>query len=157
MRATEIFGPIGEGWGYEVIEEKFIDGKPLTEPVLDERNKQVATRYLRDGEVIKKSLTDAIKKALAMLGFSSDVYMGMHDNAEYIISTKLEFEIKAASEKAEDVSRIRKELDEKFTRHTETMRSHAKTPTIKRPTCQNHPARWLDRIYIYRSALQCHL
>lgn len=110
MRATEIFGPIGEGWGYEVLEEKFIDGKPLLEPVLDERNKQVATRFLRDadgslfceqnhsikirfwyiiecetrgefesygatpyryqtnygikvdGEAIKKSLTDAIKK-----------------------------------------------------------------------------------------------
>lgn len=171
MRATEIFGPIGEGWGYEVIEEKFIDGKPLVEPVLDERNKQVATRFLRDGdgalfceqnhslkikfwyiiecetrgefesygatpyryqtnygikvdgEVIKKSLTDAIKKALSMLGFSSDVYMGMHDNPEYIVSNKLEFEIKAASEKAEDITRVRKELDEKFTRHTETMRS----------------------------------
>ncbi|MEQ4659598.1 hypothetical protein, partial [Providencia manganoxydans] len=50
MRATEIFGPIGEGWGYEVIEEKFIDGKPLVEPVLDERNKQVATRFLRDSD-----------------------------------------------------------------------------------------------------------
>lgn len=171
MRATEIFGPIGEGWGYEVIEEKFIDGKPLVEPILDERNKQVATRFLRDGdgalfceqnhslkikfwyiiecetrgkfesygatpyryqtnygikvdgEVIKKSLTDAIKKALSMLGFSSDVYMGMHDNPEYIVSNKLEFEIKAASEKAEDITRVRKELDEKFTRHTETMRS----------------------------------
>ncbi|HFO0560139.1 hypothetical protein ETG59_08255 [Proteus mirabilis] len=171
MRATEIFGPIGEGWGYEVLEEKFIDGKPLLEPVLDERNKQVATRFLRDadgslfceqnhsikirfwyiiecetrgefesygatpyryqtnygikvdGEVIKKSLTDAIKKALSMLGFSSDVFMGMHDNPEYIVSNKLEFEIKNASEKAEDITRIRKELDEKFTKHTEVMRS----------------------------------
>ncbi|MDX7320627.1 hypothetical protein [Providencia rettgeri] len=175
MRATEIFGPIGEGWGYEVIEEKFIDGKPLLEPVLDERNKQVATRFLRDsdgslfceqnhslkikfwyiiecetrgefesygatpyryqtnygikvdGEVIKKSLTDAIKKALSMLGFSSDVFMGMHDNPEYVASNKLEYEIKAASDNAEDATRIRKELDEKFTRHTETMRS-AVTP-----------------------------
>ncbi|MBG2746440.1 hypothetical protein I4553_10530 [Proteus mirabilis] len=171
MRATEIFGPIGEGWGYEVLEEKFIDGKPLLEPVLDERNKQVATRFLRDadgslfceqnhsikirfwyiiecetrgefesygatpyryqtnygikvdGEAIKKSLTDAIKKALSMLGFSSDVFMGMHDNPEYIVSNKLEFEIKNASEKAEDITRIRKELDEKFTKHTEVMRS----------------------------------
>ncbi|WP_265498455.1 hypothetical protein [Providencia rustigianii] len=171
MRATEIFGPIGEGWGYEVIEEKFIDGKPLLEPVLDERNKQVATKFLRDadgslfceqnhslkikfwytiecetrgefesygatpyryqtnygikvdGEAIKKSLTDAIKKALSMLGFSSDVFMGMHDNPEYVASNKLEYEIKAATDNAEDVTRIRKELDEKFTRHTETMRS----------------------------------
>ncbi|MEY0428583.1 hypothetical protein AB7V88_02150 [Providencia rettgeri] len=171
MRATEIFGPIGEGWGYEVIEEKFIDGKPLIEPVLDERNKQVATKFLRDsdgslfceqnhslkikfwynterglrgefesygatpyryqtnygikvdGEVIKKSLTDAIKKALSMLGFSSDVFMGMHDNPEYVASNKLEYEIKAATDNAEDATRVRKELDEKFTRHTETMRS----------------------------------
>ncbi|HCT4687353.1 hypothetical protein ABMZ77_00600 [Morganella morganii] len=170
MRATEIFGPIGEGWGYEVIEEKFLDGKPLTEPVL-ENNKQVALRYLRDAdgslfceqnhsikiqfwyrskdgkccyfesygatpyryqtqygikvdsEVIKKSLTDAIKKALSMLGFSSDVFMGMHDNPEYLIKNKLEFEIKAASENAEDSVRIREELDEKFTRNTETMRT----------------------------------
>lgn len=170
MRATEIFGPIGEGWGYEVVEEKFLDGKPLTEPVL-ENNKQVALRYLRDadgslfceqnhsikiqfwyrskdgkccyfesygatpyryqtqygikvdGEVIKKSLTDAIKKALSMLGFSSDVFMGMHDNPEYLIKNKLEFEIKAASENAEDSVRIREELDEKFTRNTETMRT----------------------------------
>ncbi|MEY0337813.1 hypothetical protein AB7V82_14520 [Providencia stuartii] len=175
MRATEIFGPIGEGWGYEVIEEKFIDGKPLVEPILDERNKQVATRFLRDGdgslfceqnhslkikfwyiiegeirgefesygatpyryqtnygikvdgEVIKKSLTDAIKKALSMLGFSSDVFMGMHDNPEYVASNKLEYEIKAATDSAEDVTRVRKELDEKFTKHTETMRS-AVTP-----------------------------
>ncbi|WP_350914614.1 hypothetical protein [Providencia huaxiensis] len=171
MRATEIFGPIGEGWGYEVIEEKFIDGKPLLEPVLDERNKQVATKFLRDadgslfceqnhslkikfwytiefetrgefesygatpyryqtnygikvdGEAIKKSLTDAIKKALSMLGFSSDVFMGMHDNPEYVASNKLEYEIKAATDNAEDTTRVRKELDEKFTRHTETMRS----------------------------------
>ncbi|EMG6527440.1 hypothetical protein REJ27_002126 [Providencia rettgeri] len=171
MRATEIFGPIGEGWGYEVLEEKFIDGKPLVEPVLDERNKQVATRFLRDGdgslfceqnhsikirfwyiiecetrgefesygatpyryqtqygmkvdgEAIKKSLTDAIKKALSMLGFSSDVFMGMHDNPEYVASNKLEYEIKAATDNAEDVTRIRKELDDKFTKHTETMRS----------------------------------
>ncbi|HGN1928585.1 TPA: hypothetical protein ACKRWR_000340, partial [Proteus mirabilis] len=74
-------------------------------------------------EAIKKSLTDAIKKALSMLGFSSDVFMGMHDNPEYIVSNKLEFEIKNASEKAEDITRIRKELDEKFTKHTEVMRS----------------------------------
>lgn len=170
MRATEIFGPVGEGWGYEVVEEKFLDGKPLTEPVM-ENNKQVALRYLRDAdgslfceqnhsikiqfwyrskdgercyfesygatpyryqtqygikvdsEVIKKSLTDAIKKALSMLGFSSDVFMGMHDNPEYLIKNKLEFEIKAASENAEDSVRIREELDEKFTRNTETMRT----------------------------------
>lgn len=178
MRATEIFGPVGEGWGYEVVEEKFLDGKPLTEPVM-ENNKQVALRYLRDAdgslfceqnhsikiqfwyrskdgercyfesygatpyryqtqygikvdsEVIKKSLTDAIKKALSMLGFSSDVFMGMHDNPEYLIKNKMEFEIKAASDNADDIVRLREELDDKFKRNTETMRTAVTTNELR--------------------------
>ncbi|WP_376712566.1 hypothetical protein [Photorhabdus aballayi] len=171
MRATEIFGPVGEGWGYQVLEEKMINGAPLSEPIYDSQNKQIGIRILRDGdgtliceqnhsikilfwylaegdirgeiesygatpylyksrygikadsEVIKKSLTDAIKKALSMLGFSADVFMGMYDNPEYLADNKIEFEIKAASDKAEDLVRLRKELDDKFTRNTETMRT----------------------------------
>lgn len=171
MRATEIFGPLGTGWNYEVLESEFIDGMPLSEPIYDEKNKYIGARYLRDAdgslfceqhhsikillwyiiegevrgeiisygatkfryksnnglvtdiEVYKKSLTDAIKKALSMLGFSADIFLGMHDNPEYAASNKLEYEIKAATDNAEDAMRVRKELDEKFTRHTETMRS----------------------------------
>ncbi|AFH95542.1 hypothetical protein ACU7RR_000867 [Providencia stuartii] len=171
MRATEIFGPLGTGWNYEVLESEFIDGMPLSEPIYDEKNKYIGARYLRDAdgslfceqhhsikillwyiiegevrgeiisygatkfryksnnglvtdiEVYKKSLTDAIKKGLSMLGFSADVFLGMHDNPEYVASNKLEYEIKAATDSAEDVTRVRKELDEKFTKHTETMRS----------------------------------
>lgn len=36
-----------------------------------------------DEEAAKKSLTDAIKKALSMLGFSADVYMGKFEDAAY--------------------------------------------------------------------------
>lgn len=169
MRATEIFGPIGIGWNYEVIEERFIDGKPLTEPVLDERNKQVATRFLRngdgtlfceqhhsvkikfwyltpigdraefesygatpylyqthygpksDGEIMKKSLTDAIKKALSMLGFSSDIYLGMHENPEYVAKNKIESDIKAAVDDADEMLRIKNELDDKLTKNAKAM------------------------------------
>lgn len=179
MRATEIFGPIGEGWSYEVLEEKMIPGNPLTEKVFDSNHKQVGVRFLRDAdgslfceqnhsikikfwymtksgkkaefesygatqykytttkglksdaEVIKKSLTDAIKKALSMLGFSSDVYMGMHDNPEYLIKNKMEFEIKAASDNADDTVRLREELDEKFKRNTETMRTAVTTNELR--------------------------
>lgn len=179
MRATELFGPAGKGWGYDILEEKLIDGIPLTEPVLDERKKEIATRFLRDGdgtliftqnhsikllfwyadecgqrsefisygatnyryrsnnglkadgEALKKSLTDAIKKALSMLGFSADVFMGMHDNPEYLADNKIEFGIKAASEKAEDWVRLRKELDDKFTRNTETMRTAVSQSEIR--------------------------
>ena len=40
MRATETFGPIGIGWGYDVVEEKFVDAEPVyysagTERVLE--------------------------------------------------------------------------------------------------------------------------
>lgn len=37
-----------------------------------------------DGEAPKKSLTDAIKKALSMLGFSADIFMGQWDDREYV-------------------------------------------------------------------------
>ncbi|WP_340615235.1 hypothetical protein [Xenorhabdus thailandensis] len=171
MRATEQFGPAGGSWGYQVLEDKMLDGAPMTEPVYDANNKQTGFRLLRDGdgtliyeqnhsikillwyplgdgtrgeiesygatpyryktkngiktdgEVIKKSLTDAIKKALSMLGFSADVFMGMYDNPEYQAENKIEFGIKAASDKAEDLTRLRKELDEKFARNTETMKT----------------------------------
>ncbi|MDE9557087.1 hypothetical protein KKJ06_17070 [Xenorhabdus bovienii] len=179
MRATEIFGPAGEGWSYQVLEEKMINGAPLSEPVYDSQNKQIGVRILRDSdgtliceqnhslkilfwyliegdirgeiesygatpylykskngikadsEVIKKSLTDAIKKALSMLGFSADVFMGMHDNPEYLADNKIEFGIKAASDKAEDWVRLRKELDDKFTRNTETMRTAVSQSEIR--------------------------
>ncbi|WP_350306878.1 hypothetical protein [Photorhabdus viridis] len=171
MRATELFGPFGYGWGCNVTEEKLINGAPMSESIYDDKNKQIGSRFLRDsdgtliceqnhsikilfwylvecdicaeiesygatpymyrtkygiktdGEAIKKSLTDAIKKALSMLGFSADVFMGMHDNPEYLADNNIEFEIKAASDKAEDLVRLRKELDDKFTRNTETMRT----------------------------------
>lgn len=163
--------PFGYGWGCNVTEEKLINGAPMSEPIYDDKNKQIGSRFLRDsdgtliyeqnhsikilfwylvecdicaeiesygatpymyrtkygiktdGEAIKKSLTDAIKKALSMLGFSADVFMGMHDNPEYLADNNIEFEIKAASDKAEDLVRLRKELDDKFTRNTDTMRT----------------------------------
>jgi hypothetical protein len=29
MRATEVFGPIGKGWGYDILEERFDNGAPI--------------------------------------------------------------------------------------------------------------------------------
>ena len=60
-----------------------------------------------DDEVSKKSLTDATTKALAQLGFSADVFMGLFDDAEYTADNKIEFSIKNASNKAEDSVRLR--------------------------------------------------
>lgn len=76
-----------------------------------------------EDEPSKKSLTDATTKALSALGFSADIYMGMFDDAEYLAENKIEFNIKNASDKADETVRIRKELDEKFKANTATMRS----------------------------------
>nr|DAI63397.1 MAG TPA: exonuclease VIII [Caudoviricetes sp.] len=167
MRATEIFGPAGKGWGYKVMEEKMIPGAPMTEAIYEkdkfvrmtvlrdadgslvyEQNHSIkidfwyrtengissieaygATPYLykatkrivSDGEVLKKSLTDAIKKALSMLGFSADVYLGWYDNANYTQENKAEFDLKNASETAEDAARLRQEFDDKLTRNANTL------------------------------------
>lgn len=173
MRATEIFGPIGSRWGFEILEDRMIPGAPFSEAIYEDK-KFIGNRMLRDGdgtllfeqnhsmkirlwyqtdtdegsvhaygatpymyktkngikcdgEAQKKSLTDALKKALSLLGFSADVWLGLYDLAEYQAENTTEFAIKNASEKAEDVTRLRKELDEKFKLNTESMRS-AVTP-----------------------------
>lgn len=162
MRATELFGPLGSGWGFEIQEDKLIPGAPMSEPVFNDKQ-IVGHRFLRDadgtliteqhhsmrirlwyetedrdgsvisygatpfiyktkhgvkcdGEAPKKSLTDAIKKALSMLGFSADVWLGLYDKPEYVAEVGIEFGLKTASDKAEDVTRLRTELDEKMTR-----------------------------------------
>ncbi|EOW0181903.1 exodeoxyribonuclease VIII [Klebsiella aerogenes] len=178
MRATEIFGPIGSRWGYEIQEDRMIPGAPFSEPVYKD-DKFVGTRMLRDGdgtllyeqnhsirirlwyqngdeegsviaygatpymfktkngikcdgEAQKKSLTDALKKALSLLGFSADVWLGLYDTPEYQIENKQEFDIKNASDKAEDVTRLRNELDEKMSRVANTMEKGVTPNEVKK-------------------------
>lgn len=170
MRATELFGPFGLGWGVDVVEERFDRGIPMMEPVLDNTGREIAKKVMRDGdgtimatqnhtmrivlwyildgkrgeitayghtkavyaskygftveeEPSKKSLTDATTKALSSLGFSADVYLGLFDDADYTADNAYEHNLKNASDKAEDEVRLRKELDERFAKNTETMRA----------------------------------
>ncbi|MBU5711987.1 hypothetical protein I7X16_24385 [Klebsiella pneumoniae] len=74
-----------------------------------------------DGEATKKSLTDATKKALSGLGFSGDIFMGLYDNLEYRQKNKAEFDLKNASEIAEDAARLRQEFDDKLSRVANTL------------------------------------
>ncbi|EPL2600965.1 TPA: hypothetical protein MI939_04075 [Klebsiella pneumoniae] len=50
MRATEIFGLEGTGWGVEIKEERFDRGVPLMEPVQDQSGKIVGQKPVRDGD-----------------------------------------------------------------------------------------------------------
>lgn len=167
MLATREFGPKGQGWGIDILEERFDTGAPITRTIkgadgnntwelipdgmgglLMEKHHVIKIRlwYLKndvrgeeyaygctpyiygskygpicDGEATKKSLTDATKKALSGLGFSGDIFMGLYDNQEYRQKNKAEFDLKNASETAEDAARLRQEFDDKLTRVANTL------------------------------------
>lgn len=167
MLATREFGLKGNGWGVDILEERFDDGAPITRTVkgadgnntwelipdgnggfLTEKHHVMKVRLwyqvngvrgeeyaygctpyiygskygpICDGEATKKSLTDATKKALSGLGFSGDIFMGLYDNPEYRQKNKAEFDLKNASESAEDAARLRQEFDDKLTRVANTL------------------------------------
>ncbi|KJH75322.1 hypothetical protein [Pseudomonas sp. ES3-33] len=139
MKATEVFGPAGFGFGWTVIEERFDKGAEMFVGEGDKRaslgfelNHTVkilfwakvdgergqfeqygCTPYLykskygttTDGEAPKKSLTDAIKKSLSMLGFSADVFLGMFDDRDYVQQRQEEQAIEQAVDKDAEIAK----------------------------------------------------
>ncbi|CAI2058498.1 Uncharacterised protein [Serratia quinivorans] len=62
MRATEIFGPFGIGWGVDVLDERFDPGIPLMEAVVDSAGRETGKRVMRDGDgTILTSLNHTMK------------------------------------------------------------------------------------------------
>jgi hypothetical protein len=56
--------------------------------------------YLKiDDEAVKKVRTDALTKGFTDLGFNADIYMGKHDDYEYLREVSEEFKIENASDK----------------------------------------------------------
>ncbi|KAB0502806.1 hypothetical protein [Pseudomonas lini] len=143
MKATEVFGPVGIGFGWSVMEERFDEGSEMISGEGDKRlvlgrelnhtikirfwfeldgkrgeiEQYGCTRYLykskygttTDGEAPKKSLTDAIKKSLSMLGFSADVFLGMFDDTGYVEQLKDEERLEDAADKDAEILRQKQE------------------------------------------------
>lgn len=165
-KATELFGPIGIGWGFTIMEERVDTGHTVWhQPSLDTpdpialgtiKNHTVkialwyeldgkrgsidgvyghtaytyhtkAGKWITDGEAPKKSLTDAIKKALSMLGFAGEVYMGEYDNPYYMQAVQTEFEIQNAEEKTTVIDDKRNLLIAKIEENIESIKA-AVTP-----------------------------
>ncbi|UKA23357.1 hypothetical protein IHC92_20615 [Photobacterium damselae subsp. damselae] len=117
QKCTEMFGPVGIGWGYTVLREWIVDGSPIIRDgqFIEENGKflreevhkcEIEFWYKHNGEVAKltqygdtkklyltqngyfyhdpecekKSLSDALGKAMSMIGISADVYLGEFDN-----------------------------------------------------------------------------
>lgn len=108
-RATKLWGPIGGAWGYSIEDEKYVQGSEgYMIHVLRIRFRYPNGEFpaygqttftginkngpFTDEEAPKKSLTDAITKALSMLGFAADVHLGMYDDNKYVSSLREKFE-----------------------------------------------------------------
>lgn len=161
QQATALFGPLGIGWGYDVVEERWDDGKPFGVKQEDGSIATVISKthtiklklwYMLDGqrgeitqyghtqaiyrssygvsddsEAPKKSLMDAIKKSLSMLGFCADVFMGQFDLPEYREQLEIESAISKAEDREREIESQRSELIESVSRNLETLKA-SKTP-----------------------------
>jgi hypothetical protein len=107
-KATEQWGPMGSTWGPLVEDERYVEGAEGTViHVLRIKFRHPGGEFhsygqttfvgknkngpFTDEEAPKKSLTDAITKALSMLGFSADVFLGLYDDNKYVSDRKAEF------------------------------------------------------------------
>lgn len=148
QRATEVFGPLGDGWGFEIVADEFIQGGPLVSNDGESLGCNEQTHSIKiklwakhngktlesfgigltphitknkygvqtDHEAQKKSLTDAIKGGLKLWGFSADVYMGDHDDPEYVKHLQnLEAMDKADDKVAEEIKQTKEYDDWKVT------------------------------------------
>lgn len=131
FKATETFGPCGIGWGFEIVEEKLLDGALLA-PDFYERihmarvrvwyewngkrgtvehvgqtafcGKRNSGQPYTDEDAPKKSVTDALIKALSMIGFAGDIFMGRYDDSKYVAEVKRQIAAEATQiEKAAEL------------------------------------------------------
>lgn len=107
QRATEVFGPIGFGWGVTVKSERFErlsdtdvlhvavvsvwyvqDGK--RSETFDQMGGTKAcyatsnSKLIVDEDAGKKSVTDGMVKCLSMIGFAGDIFSGQWDDSKYV-------------------------------------------------------------------------
>lgn len=107
-RATEIFGPVGIGWGVESLEtitDTMANGTVLVSEhvrlwyVWEEKRAEISQwasekqayitskgegYLLVDDEARKKCRTNALSKCFSYLGFSADLWFGYYDSQAYV-------------------------------------------------------------------------
>lgn len=166
MKATELFGPVGIGWGWKIVEERFDEGHEIfigegdkracigreightvkialwfmQEDKRGEIEQYGCTRYqyktsygmTTDGEAPKKSLTDAIKKALSMLGFSADVFLGLFDDQNYVQQLEAEQAIEQAEDREAEIERQKQERLDYIKSVVETMQGAQSMQELKK-------------------------
>jgi len=157
-RATETFGPMGIGWGVDIVAEDFLPGHVLNEAGEKSiiHRVQVKLWYVQDGkrgevthfgqttfigankhglftdeEAPKKSLTDATTKALSMLGFGGDIFMGLYDDQQYREEVTQQSLLEKADDKDQELARQREEYITWRKDHLELVRTARSRSELK--------------------------
>lgn len=184
FKATETWGPVGTGFGWSVLDEKYIEAAPIMHeghvigreiihtmlislwyknPGSDEVHTvqhsgatMVVTqsqygRISSDEEHRKKSLTDAISKALSVLGFSADIWLGTagFETSKYVnqsgsdakpAPTKPPHEMAMA---ALEAAKTKEDLDKARTRYTKS--ANLADPSISKDQFEALEKRLIER------------
>lgn len=137
MKATEVFGPFGKGWGVTESSDSytfldFSDGSklctyraelwymddqdqhsfPITGNIKVAFVTQGGKGYLKvDDEFSKKVSTDALTKGLSMLGFNADIFLGKFDDNKYVNQMKAEFKTEVAAKPVNKADMEKLQLD----------------------------------------------
>lgn len=111
-KATETFGPAGIGWGFHVVDERIEEGaggeklhiarvkvwykwkgeRGEVEHIGGTQFSGIRSngKPFTDEDAPKKSVTDALVKALSMIGFAGDIFLGRYDDSKYVSDLKEE-------------------------------------------------------------------
>lgn len=137
MKATEMFGPYGKGWGLESITYDFsmleqlkmvicnavffytVDDKRISFPINNAINPMMGVKP--DEDFCKKVETNTISKALSKLGFSADVFMGLFDDNDYLNQIKTSQDIEKATNRDEEVELKKQEAIAYIQRQRDTI------------------------------------
>lgn len=117
MKATETFGPCGIGWGFTIVDERIEDGAggermhiARVKVWYEWAGKRGEVEHVggtqfsgmrsngkpfTDEDAPKKSVTDALVKALSMIGFAGDIFMGRYDDSKYVNDLRAEAKAEA--------------------------------------------------------------
>jgi hypothetical protein len=139
---------MGIGWGVEIEKEEYIEGHVISDDgqkavvhclrirlwyELDGKRGSLQhfgqTQFVgknkygpfTDEEAPKKSLTDATTKALSMLGFGSDIFMGLYDDQDYRQEVTDQAALDKADDKDAEKARIHQEYIDWRKRHFDLM------------------------------------
>lgn len=99
--ATEVFGAVGKGWGWNFSAPIFPpNGTVFVKCTLWHGDKETTVEQFgqkkldttkgADEDAVKKAATDALTKCLSYLGFNADVFLGKFDDNKYVEQLKKE-------------------------------------------------------------------